>query len=58
MVRRSVEPMLCHREHIIAEYKKKTEDVFDLNEEKKKQDRKNLNKKSDKSEPTATSIKE
>ena len=45
MVRRSVEPMVCCKEKIIAAYKLETEKIFNKNEEKKKADRKNLNKK-------------
>ena len=45
MVKRSVEAMVCCKEKIISEYKAETEKIFKKNEEKKKADRKNLNKK-------------
>ena len=45
MVKRSVEPMVCCKEKIVAAYKLETEKIFNKNEEKKKADRKNLNKK-------------
>jgi len=45
MVKRSVEAMVCCKEKIISEYRAETEKIFKKNEDKKKADRKNLNKK-------------
>ena len=36
MVKRSVVPMMCHRESIIQDYERETEEIFQQNQEKKK----------------------
>ena len=51
-------PMTCHKDHILAKYKAKTGKIFDENEAKKKQDRKNLNKnKAEKKDDVKDKIK-